>query len=69
MISQIHGSVAAFSTEPAANTSVPATGDNVFEELLQKAAQENRQNVDANSGGISSANQNRATLESLLGNS
>lgn len=68
MISQIHGSVSAFSAEPTANTSVPAAGDNVFEELLQKATQENRQNVDASSGGISSANQNRATLEALLAN-
>lgn len=68
MVSQIHGSVAAFSTETVASSSVPAASDNVFEEILQKATQENRQNLDASSGGISSAKQGKAGLEVLLGN-
>jgi hypothetical protein len=68
MVSPIHGSVAAFSAEPAASTSVPAAGDNIFEELLQKAAQQNRQNPDASTGGILSANHGKAILEAVLGN-
>jgi hypothetical protein len=68
MVSQIHGSVPVFSTEPAATTSVPATGDNIFEQLLQKAAAENRQNPDARTGGILSANRGKAILTEVLGN-
>jgi hypothetical protein len=68
MVSPIHGSVPAFSTEPAATTSVPAAGDNIFEQLLQKAAEENRQNPDARTGGISSANHGKAILTAVFGN-
>ncbi len=68
MVSQIHGSVAVFSPEAVASSSVPAASDNIFEEILQKAAQENRQNIDASSGGISSAKQGKAGLEAMLGN-
>jgi len=68
MVSQIHGSVAAFSTEPAASTSVPAGSENVFEELLQKAAQQNRQNPDVTAGRISSANPGKAILMGVFGN-
>jgi hypothetical protein len=68
MVSEIHGSVAAFSTEAVASSSVPATSDNIFEEILQKATQENRQNLDTSSGGISSAKQGKAGLEAVLGN-
>jgi hypothetical protein len=68
MVSHIHGNVPAFSTEPAVSSGVPAASDNVFEEILQKTAQQNRQNLDAGSGGISSASPGRTILMELFGN-
>jgi hypothetical protein len=65
MVSQIQRSVPSLSTEPAASASVPGAADNIFEEILQKAAQQNRQNSDAASGGILSANPDRGISSAL----